>query len=189
MNFPLFKTLVLSGLICCVPMQAKAQDEGKSEMNVTIGIYPVEDIVTTAFRLIVDDLFDAHGGMRADNPVFFVTYKYHISERFALGGTTGYNRDSKSWDHYNDWQQRTVTSAMEATKYWTKLPGFDFYSTAGAGLFVRERTYYQSQKKTDIGTSIYFAPVGMRFGKDFGCFLEMGYGYKGILNGGLSVRF
>lgn len=191
MNFPLMKAAALFGMIHCIMPLAQAQDKGKGELSATVGIYPVEDIVTATFLVILGDLFDAHEGRDPSNPVFFLTYKYHVSERFAIGGTTGYNHDSKSWDHYNydGWRQRTLTSAVEGTMYWAKRPGFDFYSTAGAGLFFRERAYYETQKKTDAGPAMYIAPVGMRFGKDFGCFMEMGYGYKGILNAGLNFRF
>lgn len=83
MNFPLLKTALMFGMIYCTLPVAFAQDKGKSEWSATVGIYPVEDIVTTT----------------------------------------------------------------------------------------------------------YIAPVGIRFGKDFGGFMEMGYGYKGMLNAGLSLRF
>nr|WP_295929243.1 outer membrane beta-barrel protein [uncultured Dyadobacter sp.] len=191
MNFPLLTTAVLFGMVHCITPPAQAQDKGKGELNATLGIYPVEDLLTTTFLVLFGDLFDAHKGRDASNPVFFLTYKYHVSDRFAIGGTTGYNRNSKSWDHYNSdgWRQRTLTSAMEGTFYWFKRPGVDFYSTAGAGFFVRERAYYETRKTTDLGTTMYIAPLGVRFGKDFGCFLEMGYGYKGIFNAGLSARF
>lgn len=191
MNFPFLKTAVLFGMIHCATPFAQAQDKGKGELNATLGIYPVEDLLTTTFLILLGDLFDAHEGRDASNPVFFLTYKYHVSERFAIGGTTGYNRNSKSWDHYNrdGWQQRTLTSAMEGTFYWLNRPGVDLYSTAGAGFFARNRAYYETQKTTDLGPTMYIAPLGVRFGKDFGCFIEMGYGYKGIFNAGLSARF
>ncbi|OJV18719.1 MAG: hypothetical protein BGO21_24295 [Dyadobacter sp. 50-39] len=191
MNFPLLKIIIVSAFIFYSAARAQGQDKGKGELNATVGIYPVEDVVTITFQALFDDLFGIHEHQHASRPVGFITYKYHVSERFALGGATGYNSDSKSWDHYNTdgWRQRAMTSAMEGTMYWAKRPGFNFYSTAGAGFFFRERSYYGTQKKTDAGPAIYLAPVGLRFGKDLGCFLEMGYGYKGILNAGLSMRF
>ncbi|SDH33345.1 hypothetical protein SAMN04487996_13351 [Dyadobacter soli] len=191
MNFSLLKTVGICVLIFCARSPGCGQDKGKGEWNAAVGLYAVEDVATAAFQAFLDNLFGTHDEQHVSKPVVFVTYKYHISERFALGGTTGFNGNSKSWDHYNrdGWRQRTMTSAMEGTLYWAKRPGFDFYSTAGAGFYLRERSYYETQKDTDAGPTMYLAPVGLRFGKDVGCFMEVGYGYKGIFNAGLSLRF
>ena len=32
-------------------------------------------------------------------------------------------------------------------------------------------------------------PIGARFGRQFGYFVELGFGYKGIIHGGAAFRF
>jgi len=35
----------------------------------------------------------------------------------------------------------------------------------------------------------HISPFGIRIGRQFAGYLEVGYGYKGIVNGGLAFRF
>jgi hypothetical protein len=48
---------------------------------------------------------------------------------------------------------------------------------------------YQLRSKFSIGPTGQLTPFGIRYGKNTGAFAEIGWGYKGILNLGVSAKF
>jgi hypothetical protein len=193
MNLPLLKTIILSGFICCVPTQAEAQDKGKSELNIGAGIMASEDAVSDAVVLWFSALFNTRPDVKIPGASWSVTYKYHVSERLAVGASSVFNPTSDRWvpDFPNDdrWKRRSLATAGEATLFWAKGDNFQFYGTAGVGFFVKRSTFYDVQTETEFGTTFQASPVGLRMGNKVGVFMELGYGYKGVFNGGLSMRF
>jgi hypothetical protein len=68
------------------------------------------------------------------------------------------------------------------------------YTMLGLGVTLNtEKGSYNSTGDTDTETSSNLAfqvtPIGMRIGRKLGGFAELGFGYKGIMNFGLSYRF
>lgn len=195
MNFPFYKTIILSGLICCASMPSEAQDNGKSELNIGAGIMSSEDAATDLALLWASAVFNSHQEVRVTRASWSISYKYHVSERFAIGGSSVYNPTPDKWildfDYYYDdeWQGRSLTTAAEATLFWVKGKDFQFYGTVGAGFFAKRRMLYDTQVETKWGTTFQATPVGLRIGNKVGVFMELGYGYKGVFNGGLSMRF
>ncbi|WP_342089153.1 hypothetical protein [Dyadobacter sp. OTU695] len=193
MNLPILKAIILSGLICCIQMPAKAQDKGKSELNIGAGMMASEDALSDAVILWFSALFNTHPDVKVPGASWSVTYKYHVSERLAVGGSSVLNPTSDRWipDFPSDdrWKRRSLTTAGEATLYWVKGDNFQFYGTAGVGFFVKRSRFYNVQTETKFGTTFQASPVGLRMGKRVGVFMEIGYGYKGVFNGGLSMRF
>jgi len=193
MSFPLLKTIILSGFICCAPTRAEAQDKGKSELNIAAGIMASEDALSDAVVLWLSALFNTRQDVKIPGASWSITYKYHVSERLAIGGSSVYNPTSDGWipDFSNDdrWKRRSLSTTGEATLFWAKGKDFQFYGTAGVGFFVKRGTFYNVQTETDFGTTFQASPVGLRMGNKVGVFMELGYGYKGVFNGGLSMRF
>lgn len=193
MNFMTLKTAMLVCLHCLLIHPLQAQDKGKQELNVSGGMLPTEDAVSGTFALLFNLLLRTPEDMKFSGLAGSVTYKYHISERVALGGSTVYNAraDQTLPDFLTDnrWKRRSVSNAGEITLFWVKQPVFQFYSTFGGGFFVRRSTFYESQTETNFGYTLQASPVGIRAGKKVAGFMEMGFGYKGLLNVGLSMRF
>lgn len=193
MNFLLTKTIILCGVMCCVFAPSKAQDRGKQELNVGAGILTSENALSDAVILWISALINEPKDVRVTGAAWSVSYKYHVSERLAVGGSSVYNPSADQWipDFVDDdrWKRRSLTTAGEATLFWIKQRGFQFYGAAGVGFFVKRSTFYETDVNTDFGYTFQASPVGLRIGDKAGIFLEMGYGYKGVLNGGLSVRF
>lgn len=194
MNFPLLKTVILSTLICCLTKYSEAQDKGNSELNIGAGIMASEDAATDLVLLWGSAVFNTPREVKVTRAGWSVTYKYHVSERFAIGGSSVFNPTPDRWIEdfaYDDdrWKVRSLTTAAEATLFWVKRKDFQFYGTLGAGFFVKRRTLYDTQVETNFGTTFQASPVGLRMGNKFGVFMELGYGYKGVINGGLSMRF
>jgi hypothetical protein len=66
-------------------------------------------------------------------------------------------------------------------------PGFQLYSSLGFG--VTSVYIPQSQVKSWNYLNLHGSLLGMRFGGQFGGFVEFGYGYKGIVNAGIAMQF
>jgi hypothetical protein len=193
MSYPGHKIIILSSLICYAFLPAQAQDKGKEELNFGAGIMASENAFSDAIVLSLSALFNDPEEVRIVGAVWALTYKYHVSEKLAVGGSSVYNPSPDKWipDFFRDdrWKRRSLTTAGEVTLFWVKRRGFQFYGTAGVGFFVKRKTLYEMQTETDFGSTFQVSPVGLRMGEKVGLFMEMGYGYKGVLNGGLSMRF
>lgn len=193
MNFPLFKIMLLASLICCTFMRVEAQDKGKSELNIGGGIMASENAFADAIILLLSALINDPEDVTIPGAAWSMTYKYNLSERLAVGGASIYNPSPDRWIPdfaINDrWKRRSLTTAGEATIYWAKQRAFQFYGTAGVGFFVKRKTFYEVQTETEFGYTFQATPVGLRIGNKVGVFMELGYGYKGVFNGGVSVRF
>lgn len=75
--------------------------------------------------------------------------------------------------------------------YWSKPESnFRLYSATAIGLVFRKTEYVNKQFGTNnenvLGVNL--TPIGIRYGKEVGFFLEGNVGAKGIVQGGISLR-
>jgi len=193
MKTPLIKVFILSGILCCAPAPAESQDKGKSELNAGGGMMVSENAFADAIILLLSALINDPEEVTVPGAAWSLSYKYNLSERLAVGGTSVYNPAPDRWIPdfaVNDrWKRRSLTTAGEATVYWAKQRAFQFYGTAGVGFFVKRKSFYEVQTETEFGYTFQVTPAGLRIGDKVGIFMELGYGYKGVFNGGLSMRF
>lgn len=193
MNYLLRIIITLSGIVCCAFSAVRAQDKGKMELGFGAGIMASENAFSDAIILSLSALINEPEDVRVTGAAWSVTYKYYVSEKLAIGGSSVYNPSPDRWipdfSANDNWQRRSLTTAGEATLFWVKQRHFQFYATAGAGFFFKRKTLYEMQTDTDFGYTFQATPVGLRIGDKAGIFMELGYGYKGVFNGGLSMRF
>ena len=171
-----------------------AQDKGSSEITASYAMLPSENMLGNLWMQMarIGDNGARSFSFRKGAP--FVSYKYYISERIAIGGATGYNAfANESNFRYTDYTQmdvKTITTAGEVTWFYVRKPGIKVYATAGVGFYVMKASFdAQNTSTVTQGMTAQLTPVGVRFGKKVAVFTELGYGYKGVLNTGLSFRF
>lgn len=131
----------------------------------------------------------------------FLTYKYSVTHKLNIGCAIGYERISKdiyktnilSNDYFYHQDSEFYTIATEGDFRYIKREKLQMYSGAGAGItFVREYYRYPSDpNETDKYGMFNFQLllIGFRAGIKFSPFLELGFGYKGLVNFGLSYQF
>ena len=145
----------------------------------------------------------------------FITYRRFITRRLALGFTAGIDNESGDLSYGNPEQNATglegttghynvhsYTLAAEALFAYIKKGRFMFYGYGGAGatIFKEDYTlYYGNGTPVTLPSNPYtyshtyfncqVSPIGIRFGGNVAGYVEMGFGYKGLICGGLSVRF
>ena len=185
-----FSILIAISCLFCSEIYAQKQDQ--STLSVSYAIMPAEDALRDVLLRYVNTLMGGRRNLVLRKGSFFVTYKYHVTEKFALGAAAGYNAaaDENKYTYFDRHKTRRTafTIAFESTFYWVKKKNFQLYSLAGAGVF-HKKIDKDGLVTTDAGPSFQVTPAGIRFGREVGIFLEVGSGYKGAANGGVSLVF
>lgn len=71
---------------------------------------------------------------------------------------------------------------------WINKPGFKLYSGAAVGGY-SSRSYEvgdPNNPENDFDLAFSITPIGFRFGKNIGVFVETGLGWDGLLKAGIS---
>lgn len=190
------KNLLLKiSFLVLLSITSYCQDEGKSEIGISAGILPTEDIVNETLIRFVDLFFPNRRHVSVDNVSVFGSYKYFVSEKIAVGATVGYNSRAKPFN-YENWNRRNdgvkvLTFAGEGSFYYLKRRDFGLYALAGMGYFVVTSANYNNNNSdyNNFGLTLQLTPLGVRFGRKVGGFAEIGYGYKGLVNMGVNAKF
>jgi opacity protein-like surface antigen len=91
--------------------------------------------------------------------------------------------------------KKHYTLALEAEYDYIRSGKFTMYGLAGIGgtLYTLSYEDHNNNSLNDSNANPYVAfqvtPIGLRFGKNIGGFLEFGFGYRGIVNAGMFVKF
>ena len=137
--------------------------------------------------------------------ISFVSGKYFLAKKFAIGVTvatqniTGNSNDtwiSATGHTPFSYNMTTLTIAPEITLAYVRRKFFIFYTILGAGYdhYFVNYSYYNSYggngdyKIIPNNINWQYTPLGFRFGNTLSGFLELGLGYKGLLNFGMSYR-
>jgi hypothetical protein len=128
-----------------------------------------------------------------------INYKFAIENKWILGATTGFSDTTQDISVNNavigEQKYRALTFAIESDYRYISNPSFQIYSGLGAGITINKGEFEpNSTKETSIhDNSSYFnykvTALGLRVGKKLAGFLELGFGYKGILSAGISYQF
>jgi hypothetical protein len=148
----------------------------------------------------------------------FASYKYELGGVVSLGLTVAYEHESGTYTdnrYYNylytggyspynygttgSFRRSSITIAPEITfNYGDFGDGLvRLYSVIGMGYTYRHElvtesginTEYTSPYVSPLHFNGYISPIGIRFGRRLSGFFELGLGYKGVFNYGLSYRF
>ena len=135
---------------------------------------------------------------------FHLSYKYRVSKRILVGAaimyapmkTTVLNRTSLEGENkkkMGDLRYHIFTVAPEMNVLYIANPTFKMYGNFGVGFTFGMIHFKNVANETNHKWSKYFnyhiAPVCFRFGSNVGGFIELGWGYKGIVNGGVFFNF
>lgn len=136
-------------------------------------------------------------------PIYSATYKYFLTDRFAVGvSASSQALAGKDTCHcitpmgttssiYN-YKANNLVFAANITWIYSNHNAIETYGELSGGMSIlRERDSYQGEalsSATFNKPTVQVTPFGIRMGRDFGGFLEIGYGYKGIVCGGLSYQ-
>jgi hypothetical protein len=139
-------------------------------------------------------------------------FLYHISNKINFGFNAAFGNYSTLWAYKDqvgvssgntvEFLNNYITLAARFNYNWLVEDKYRFYSGFGAGtsIILSEYTFKsfdetELENKTFIRSTNSFQPdiqltlIGIRAGKNLAGFAELGFGYQGIFNVGVSYRF
>ncbi len=66
---------------------------------------------------------------------------------------------------------------------------FKLYGSIAGGVCTRKSTTDNSGSGSSTGGAFHITPIGISVGRALSAWAELGFGYKGLLSGGLALRF
>jgi len=177
--------------------KTQAQESKKHEIRIDY---------SDATPLVIADVFinafvSAISGSESSNEKAFgmlsAGYRYALSNRFSIGADLSYANASSDMKNKSTneitYRKSNFYMVLPTAKYsYVKRGIIDFYGTVASGAILAngsDRTDHEKTTTNDIIFAFQVNPLGLRIGKDWGGFLEAGYGFKGIFALGASYRF
>ncbi len=169
--------------------------KGSIELHAGYGLLSAPDLITGFANIFTTALLP---GMieRVDSKGFGTAFggvDYYLSNRFTLGGQYYFS----SFEHHYEMQNESIailktqyhTLALRGKGIWVSRQFFQLYSAIAAGpsFVVAENDMNETKQNTEFAFQV--SPVGIRVGNHIALFLEGGFGFQGMISGGLSLRF
>lgn len=195
------KKLIIGLLILSCFMPLLAQEKGTSEFSLGYGrgsstliFYDIGEIFVDVFSFgtVIYDNEKSTGAIH-------LGYKYSISKHFSLGAMFVYEQITTDVKYTDDviakTTNETYTIAIESDIRYVSKEHFQMYSGLGFGYTIGKQKYNSnSSSDPDYNDNVdlynfQIIALGVRAGKSFGGFAELGFGYKGLLNLGISYQF
>lgn len=201
--FTIMKKLILFGCIIATALSFNANAQNK-EMK---GRHELKVSVSDATTLNLSDFF---GDTLIDGTLFktesegtlmpSIGYRYFLSNRFAIGADLGYqhhkmneviSNSTANKNGYKEKSHRFLILPMASYTYFQKNL-FKLYGNAGVGTLISRNHFENATNKeneTTANLAFQINPIGIRFGNEsIGAFAEIGIGYKGFAEVGISIQ-
>lgn len=165
-------------MICFIP-RSFAQ-KGKSEISVGYGYYSFYSFLNQGLH------YNAHYTNSSGSTV--LTYRYYITRDVTLGMGIGYENIS-IWGSFVTFSPEVTVSYLDTRQDMIRVKLYGAFSY-GISVFQDANVGYGHADETGAKPWAFQAtPIGIRVGRQIAGFCELGLGYKGLVHGGLAVRF
>jgi hypothetical protein len=193
--------VVFCAFLCFI---AEAQSEKKPIINDTsrneifagYGVLTSMDMAVSMVYLISLPFF---WGVEVYEPhysgAFFMGYQNKVSDRVRLSGTFAYEKIRLEGLTTNYTSTGNCYAVLGGVKFrYNKITGkVDLYGRFDLGIMFFNNAELGVDRPADTYTpsvvAFQISPIGVRFGKQIGGFLEFGYGNLGLINFGIDCRF
>ncbi len=185
---------LLAGLLVLVlaPAAFGQVPENRNEVFVAVGdpglIFAFEDVGTVLFTLGTVRYGDQKGGIQVS-----AGYQRWLSSWSSLGVSGSWASASKTMyildEPVADVERRLLTVMADWRAHWLRRPAWDLYSGVAVGLSNYSDDLYSAPDEHGNFPTLNLIPVGVRVGREWGGFGELGIGLNGFVRAGLSHRF
>lgn len=195
---------IILGLL--FPIIAHAQvEKGSYSVSVGLGVITSEqynDAVEDLGHLVVTagtlGTINASIVNRTYSPAFYLSGGRMLSNRIYVGLAGAFEKATGDYQQDNqivgNFRRKTFSVAAEGRINYLNKAVVTLYGTGALGFTFNSQVSNRPAEWTEFVPvknhfTGYVSPIGARFGKDLGGYLELGYGYKGVLNAGINYRF
>lgn len=174
---------------------ADFESKGNTEIYVGYGLLTAPDLITGFSNLFTGALLP---GMveKIDSKGFgsaFGGIDYYLGNRFTLGIQYAYASFERRYEMDDEsiatLKNQYHTLMLRGKGVWVAKPVFQLYSALAAGPSFARAKNNKGETKSNTEFAFQVSPIGIRVGNHIAFFLEGGFGYQGMLSGGLSARF
>jgi hypothetical protein len=189
--------LLAFAALLLVPCYSQKQNE----VGVSYGLLTNEQIISAFLSVGLSVVNGVTGNYTTTNLKstggIFLTYRhYNPSGRAAIGLAAGIDNTKgdildASDNKKGEMKVNSVTVAAEGLVNYVNNENFKLYGLLGAGYTFLNYKYTPSATPDEEKAGHFnfqITPLGIRAGKNAGGFLELGLGYKGVINLGLFAR-
>ncbi len=153
--------------------------KGKSEIAVGYGYF-------TFYSFMNKGYYGAP--MSNSSGASVVSYRYYLTRDLTIGLGLGYENIS-NWGTFVSIVPEFTAAYMDTRN---SLIRIKLYGAASLGInnYADARNGYGHKDQSGLKLWAFQAtPIGLRWGRQFAWFAELGFGYKGIVHGGVELRF
>jgi hypothetical protein len=195
----LFLILALSSAILNLRAQENPREEipiKKHEITISVGLLNDVQLMAMVGDLMATVVTAGYlvqpGGYSAFSPS--ISYRYWFGRRFGLGASYTFDvnsvkirKESGTDADFRLYKRYYSTIAVEGVFNYMNRPYCQLYGMLGFGVSIA--TIPKSVLRTVVIPNGHLMPIGVRVGRNVGAIFEFGFGYKGFINAGLSVKF
>jgi hypothetical protein len=178
-------------------LTSQAQEKGSSDLSVNIGFATSTELSNLFTDILVSGLTGNQiktGDIKA-GPTFGVTYRYAIANRWMVQADGFYQKMSQDIYVNNTKEGKAnysyITVGLGTDYRYISNNFFQMYSGVAVGYTSENIKNSGAQNSADGDGFINYQvnALGFRVGKKLAAFAELGFGYKGIINTGVSYQF
>jgi hypothetical protein len=119
---------------------------------------------------------------------FNLAYRYYVSRQVTLGVGLGIENIS-TWGSFFTIAPEVTVAYLDTRDAFMRVR---LYGSVSAGVSILSDNVINRGESNESGLkpwAFQATPFGMRLGRQFAGFIELGYGYKGLVHGGIELRF
>ncbi|TDK43455.1 hypothetical protein [Algoriphagus formosus] len=185
------KKLVLGLVIMLVIVFDSNAQESKVEVRAGYGVLSAQAIGSVLSNSIVGGLDGYEKTDISSGGALIFSLLFNPSNRISFGLDFGYEKldviyESPSQANITS-KDRFITVMPRVDLRYVNKEAYSLYgSLAAGGSFLSAERGNESEQGVAFAYQI--TPIGIRFGNNIALFAEAGFGFRGLLNAGLSVR-
>lgn len=161
-------------LACSLSVPSFAQ-RGKSELAIGYGRYSLYQFVNLP-------------PYNTSSGTISLAYRYYVSPSVTIGLGYGYERIS-NWASFSTFSPEVSFKYLDTKNSYRRVR---LYGSVAYGLTVLNDLHTGKGQADESGAKLWgfqATPIGIRMGRQFAWFFEVGMGYKGLVHGGVCARF
>lgn len=187
------KTILIIVAALATAFTASAQDYETPANEISLGAgYVTHPFIGIGFGNAFGGIFDGDTNDENSLGAYSLTYMHNINNRFGVGATASYEYMYKNAKDGKKYTENFVAVMPTARAYWFRHKAFGMYSRVAAGVALNLAKGYsattgEKENETQVLFGFQLAPVSMEVGSNkVSGFLELGWGYQGLVNVGVK---
>lgn len=193
------KKFIIINLLALLSLNLFSQEKGTNEIGVGAGIFTSNDLLFATETIVLD--IAGMGTMEYKNqksgPAIYLNYKKAIKNNWFFYADGAYQTIKEELYSDNlkigDISNTFLTVGFGTEYHYVHAEWFQMYSGLSIAYSSESEKYTGATSGIDDASRSFFNfhvnAVGLRLGKALGANLELGVGYKGIVNLGVNYQF